>query len=97
MVLNDLIEELKTFVIDNDLPKTDMSLFGICCPYCGKSDRIRQLESPADLTGTLSPATMELYSNLWQQLNSQTPELGVCKFCQNPLALSLEKGLAETL
>jgi hypothetical protein len=94
---NDLIEELKAFVIDNDLPKTDMSLFGLGCPYCGKSDQIRQLETPQDLTHTLSPETIEIYSGLWQRVNPDAPSLGVCKFCQNPLALFLAKGHVETL
>lgn len=97
MTRTDLIEDLKAFVIDNNLPKTDMSLLGLRCPYCGKSDQIRQLETPQDLTPVVSPETIALYSDLWQQLDFGSPSLGVCKFCQNPLALYLAEGHVETL
>lgn len=42
--MNESVQKLRQFVIDHGLPKTDMALFGIKCLYCGKSDRIRQLE-----------------------------------------------------
>jgi hypothetical protein len=48
---NEAVEELKKFVLEHSLPKTEMALFGILCPYCGKSDRIRQLENPQALAG----------------------------------------------
>ena len=44
------IDKLKALIIENNLPQTDMSIFGIKCPYCGKSDRIRKLEPPEDLS-----------------------------------------------
>ena len=50
METNEAAEVLKTFVLTHGLPKTDMALFGIKCPYCGKSDRIRELEEPDALT-----------------------------------------------
>ena len=45
---NEATEVLKTFVLTHGLPKTDMALFGIKCPYCGKSDRIRGPVDVAD-------------------------------------------------
>jgi hypothetical protein len=73
--------------MEHGLPLTDMALFGIRCPYCGKSDRVRQLESPDELENDLPPADVEVYRNLWQSLISGDPGLGVCKFCQNVLRL----------
>jgi hypothetical protein len=46
METNEIVQKFQQFVVDHGLPKTDMALFGIKCPYCGKSDRIRQLEDP---------------------------------------------------
>ena len=46
---NEAVERLKLFAICHGLPQTDMALFGIKCPYCGKSDRIRALEKPDEI------------------------------------------------
>jgi hypothetical protein len=81
------VEELKKFVLGHSLPKTDMALFGILCPYCGKTDRIRQLEDPHALRGKIDSENMAMYSNLWNHLTRSNGSLGVCKFCQNPLLL----------
>lgn len=97
MTRNELIEAFKALVIENDLPRTDLSLLGLRCPYCGKSDRIRELEAPQDLTDTISPERIKVYSDLRQRLICEAPALGVCKFCQNPLALRLAEGRAEPL
>ncbi len=88
---------LKSFVMEHDLPKTDMALFGIKCPYCGKSDRIRQLETPEDLNGGLAKPDLERYTNLWNSLIEADAELGMCKFCLNPLRLDLDESRAERL
>ena len=80
-------EELRTLVLKHSLPKTDMTLFGIKCPYCGKSDRIRELEAPAALTEKMDSKDMAIYVNLWDQLARSNGSLAVCKFCQNLLLL----------
>ena len=87
MESNEAVEELKKFVLEHGLPKTEMALFGILCPYCGKSDRIRQLEDPQALTGKIESENMSLYLTLWDQLARGGGSLGVCKFCQNLLLL----------
>lgn len=88
---------LKGFVMEHDLPKTDMTLFGIKCPYCGKSDRIRQIETPADLNGDLAKPDLERYTYLWHSLVEADAVLGICKFCLNPLRLDLDESRAEPL
>jgi len=84
---NEAAEKLKTFVLTHDLPKTDMALFGIKCPYCGKSDRIRELEEPDALSKKIDSENMAIYFSLWDQLARSNGSLGVCKFCQNLLLL----------
>ncbi|MGB5617964.1 MAG: hypothetical protein WBM78_14065 [Desulfobacterales bacterium] len=91
------IEKLKAIIIENNLPQTDMSLFGIKCPYCGKSDRIRKLEPPEDLTDVIDSEVLKLYGNLWRQLNQAAAHLGTCKFCLNPVELLLSEGHAKVL
>jgi hypothetical protein len=85
--INIAVEELKTFVLKHGLPQTDMALFGVMCPYCGKSDRIRQLEEPDALTEKMDSKNIALYLKLWDQLTRSNGSLGVCKFCQNLLLL----------
>jgi hypothetical protein len=85
--INEAAEKLKSFVLTNGLPKTDMALFGIKCPYCGKSDRIRELEEPDALSDKMDSKHMAIYFNLWDQLARSNGSLGVCKFCQNLLLL----------
>jgi hypothetical protein len=94
---SEAMAELKFFVLDHGLPKTEMALFGIKCPYCGKSDRIRQLEPPQELHGVLPEVDLQQYTLLWQGLAEKGGLLGICKFCLNPLKLHLEEGLAEPL
>ena len=87
MDTNQAAEKLKTFVLTHGLPKTDMALFGIKCPYCGKSDRIRELEEPDALSKKIDSENMAIYFSLWDQLARSNGSLGVCKFCQNLLLL----------
>ena len=87
METNEAAEELKTFVLMHGLPQTDMALFDIKCPYCGKSDRIRELEEPDALNQKMDSKNMAIYFNLWNQLARSNGSLGVCKFCQNLLVL----------
>ena len=97
MEFNEMVEKLREFVLQHGLPKTDMALFGIKCPYCGKSDRIRQLEEPEELGGGIQPEEMQKYSYYWKSLTLGESSIGVCKFCQNPLKISGKEGKAETL
>ena len=97
MEFNEMVEKLREFVLQHGLPKTDMALFGIKCPYCGKSDRIRQLEEPEELGGGIEPEEMQKYSYYWKSLTLGEGSIGVCKFCQNPLKISGKEGKAETL
>ena len=87
METNEAAEVLKTFVLTHGLPQTDMALFGIKCPYCGKSDRIRELEEPDALSKKIDSENMAIYFSLWDQLARSNGSLGVCKFCQNLLLL----------
>jgi hypothetical protein len=86
---------IKRLIIECELPGTDVALFGILCPYCGKTDRIRRLEPPPDLEGVLLEADLEVYKSVWSILVLNGEDLGVCKFCFNPVRLNLEAGLAE--
>ena len=92
METNEAAEALKTFVLMHGLPQTDMALFGIKCPYCGKSDRIRELEEPDALNRKMDSKNRAIYFNLWDQLARSTGSLGVCKFCQNLLLLQDKAG-----
>jgi hypothetical protein len=94
---NEAVERLKLFAICHGLPQTDMALFGIKCPYCGKSDRIRALERPDEIKNGIKPESLLEYSELWMSLTPGYGSLGVCKFCQNPLALIEGERRAEAL
>ena len=87
METNAAAEELKSFVLTHGLPETDMALFGVKCPYCGKSDRIRELEEPEALRKKMDSKQVAIYINLWGQLAHSNGSLAVCKFCQNLLLL----------
>jgi hypothetical protein len=89
--------QIMQFVMEHDLPRSDVARFGIKCPYCGKSDRIRQLETPEELHGALLKADVEQYKVLRRSLVQEDATLGFCKFCFNALKLDLAKGLAEPL
>jgi len=95
--IHQAIQNLKSLIIENDLPLTDMALFGIKCPYCGKSDRIHCLEPPQALARALDSTRLSQYADLWQRLDPLQAGLGVCKFCLNPLALDTRAGQAKAL
>ncbi len=97
MEINEAVVKLRQFIIDHDLPKTDMALFGIKCPYCGKSDRIRELDEPEQVREGMDSEDIKIYSDLWMMLARPGRSLGVCKFCHNPLRISGIDGTAETL
>jgi hypothetical protein len=90
--MNQAVEKLKTFVLKHGLPRTDMALYGILCPYCGKSDRIRELEEPNALKEKMDAKQMTIYLELWEQLTRSNGSLGVCKFCQNLIVLQEKAG-----
>ena len=92
MEMNQAVEKLKMFVLKHGLPRTDMALFGILCPYCGKSDRIRELEEPNALKEKMDAKHMAIYLELWEQLTRSNGSLGVCKFCQNLIELQEKAG-----
>lgn len=85
--MNEDLDKLRIMVIELGLPLTDMALFGIACPYCGKSDRIRELDPPESLDGRIGADDKALYGTLWQRLCPHGGGLAVCKFCHNPLGL----------
>jgi hypothetical protein len=91
------VQALREFVIEHALPKSDMALFGLKCPYCGKSDRIRKLETPADLTGGLDSDGLRRYTQLWENLTLTGGALGVCKFCHNLLEIIHGKSEAKAV
>jgi len=97
MESNEAVQILQQFILDNGLPKTDMALFGVKCPYCGKSDRIRQLENPEELHGKSDLEDIQRYSDLWAYFKQSNVSLGVCKFCHNPLKIYDKAGNAEPL
>ncbi len=94
---NEAVEQLKALTVNHGLPETDMSLFGVSCPYCGKTDRIRPLEPPDQLREDIGPEDMAAYRDLWSLLSPSDRTLAVCKFCQNPLALRENEARAEAL
>jgi hypothetical protein len=78
---------LRQFVTLHELPKTDFSLYGVRCPYCGKIDRIGRLESPEELRHSMETEAMANYETLWKIVIRTDRSLGVCRFCQNLLGL----------
>ena len=79
------IERYRNLIRDLGLPKRDLALFGIRCPYCGKSDRINPLEKPEEL----DPCP-EDYRKLWEQFG-QAGDLVVCKFCEVLLVMDKDQ------
>jgi hypothetical protein len=84
----DQIETLQRLLIEAELPRTDRALFGLKCPYCGKLDRIRELEPPQKLDGALDLSVLTVYKEIWCRFEMAESVLGVCKFCQNPLRIT---------
>ncbi len=95
MNTSDVIEKLRQVIIYHGLPQTDMALYGVTCPYCGKSDRLRKLDPPLSLT-SLSDTEASVYADLYERLATQETSLGVCKFCLNIVNLA-KNGIATAL
>ena len=85
------IERFRAIVVELELPRHDFSLFGVMCPYCGKTDRIHKLEDPSELGE--APAE---YDEIWNKF-SPKGELVMCKFCRQILLLSESRGSASPL
>jgi hypothetical protein len=85
------IERYRNLIRDLGLPKRDLALFGIRCPYCGKSDRINPLEKPEDL----EPCPVD-YRRLWEQFGREG-DLVVCKFCEVLLVMDKVQGSVTPL
>jgi hypothetical protein len=85
------IERYRQLIRELGLPKEDFAIFGLRCPYCGKSDRINRLEKPEDLT----PCPEE-YFRLWERFGPQG-DLVVCKFCEVLLVRDKDRNTATPL
>ena len=85
------LEKFKSLVLQLELPRHDFALFGVKCPYCGKTDRIHKLEEPDEING--APAE---YGEVWNKYRPKG-ELSVCTFCRQILALSESRDSAIKL
>ncbi len=94
---NEVCEQFQRLIIDNELPKTEMALYGVRCPYCGKSDRIQKLETPGELEYELLSDDLKAYAETWEYLTRDCDSLGTCRFCYNPLKIYPQKGLASPM
>ncbi|MQL52726.1 hypothetical protein GFC01_10720 [Desulfofundulus thermobenzoicus] len=92
-----IIEDFKNLILDHGLPETDVVLFGVICPYCGKHDRIRQLEAPQELAGALDENVLHRYRAMWNLLSREDQGMAVCKFCHNIMAFADDSFRVETL
>ncbi len=82
------VEDLKRFALEHELPRRETALFGVMCPFCGKSDRIRALEPPEDLKDEMREEHRDFYSKIWNGLVDEEAILGICRFCNNILKLA---------
>jgi len=90
-------EVMKRLVMDHELPRREKTLFGVMCPYCGKSDRIRVLEPPQDLEEEIPENSRNVYAAAWADLAGPGEFLGICRFCVNILKLSGNNSTAVPL
>jgi len=91
------LETFKALILERDLPRTEVALYGVKCPYCGKSDRIHRLEPPEELAAVLDSEFLQEYADLWQRLNPSDATLAMCKFCLYPVELAVDRGLAKII
>ncbi len=99
MIDSERIETLREIILQYNLPRSDLALFGVLCPLCGKTDRIRELEPLEDLKNMLSQdeKAVELFEYCYKELLKTNFRLGVCKFCNMPIKIDSEKGQAFLL
>ncbi len=63
METHQIVEELKALIIEKSLPRTEVAIYGVKCPYCGKSDRIHRLEPPAELPADFGLQAKDRYAS----------------------------------
>ncbi len=85
------IERFKDLILELELPRHDFALFGVKCPYCGKTDRIHKLEAPSEVEDAPNE-----YEQIWDKYRLKG-ELGVCEFCRQVLLLPESGGSASPL
>jgi hypothetical protein len=85
------IEGYRQLIRELELPQQDFALFGLRCPYCGKSDRIKRLEKPEELE-----TCPEEYNQLWRKYEGEG-DLVVCKFCEMLLVMEKDRSSAIPL
>ena len=85
------IEGYRQLIRELGLPRQDFALFGLRCPYCGKSDRINRLEKPEELE-----TCPEEYQRLWKKFGGEG-DLVVCKFCEVLLVMGKDRSSATPL
>jgi hypothetical protein len=76
------IEKFGNLVAELELPRDDFALFGVKCPYCGKTDRIHKLEKPSQIRD----APPE-YERLWNKYSARGEPV-MCMFCRQALVLA---------
>ncbi|MBA4392940.1 MAG: hypothetical protein C0407_05255 [Desulfobacca sp.] len=77
----EVIERFRKLIFEMGLPRNDYALFGVKCPYCGKSDRINRLESPEELTDC-----PEEYRLFWDKFGFRGDPV-ICTFCRQVLSI----------
>jgi len=85
------IERYRRLIGELELPRQDFALFGLRCPYCGKSDRINRLERPEELEDC-----PEEYRRLWGKFD-RAGELVLCRFCAALLVWDKDRQAATPL
>ena len=85
------IEGYRQLIRELELPRENFALFGLRCPYCGKSDRIKRLEKPEDLE-----TCPEEYHRLWKKFGGEG-DLVFCGFCEGLLVMNKDRSSATPL
>ena len=80
--------KLQELVMRHGLPCSDYALFGVKCPYCGKIDRVSQLETPEKLQQNMDAEEARMYTEHWHRLARPDHSIGVCTSCHNLLSLN---------
>lgn len=91
------VEKVREMILKYELPQNEMVVFGVMCPYCGKYDRIRLLDSPEGLEGKVDEDYLRNYSKIWQEIERKQKKLAVCRFCFNVVGLEEENFRAVAL
>ncbi len=80
------LERLKEILLIYELPRQDLALFGVLCPLCGKTDRIRQVELPHQVKEyhDIPRDVAEFYTYIYSACINNEQVMAVCKFCNTP-------------